>query len=378
VRIAIVGNCHGNIIAQVVRKALDAEADVDCRHIVNDRRVEEADRAFIDTADRVLLQVVDFKGRNAAVTGENLRPGVVGLFPLIACNFIYPFAGRAHPRSHESRSDHCPSGYYEGQSSDSVLMDLMEKHPDEPVEAVVDRYLEVDCARLVDLDRLYELNRLKMQRIGAAAGLDLWPKIERGFRDAPMFWTYLHPAGGLLRSLCRHALEQLRLGLTAVAIDTAVDSVREPFGFFHMPIHPSIARHFGIEWASATYRYRSMPEGAFTIRQFARRFIRFENCDPVNWAIVSLHAGRDLAAAIDVLERARQELPDSGDILMNLSVAYWKQGRLPEAMAAATLALEGNPHDADWALFVCVIARQMGLLQAGSSLPAKWLADAIP
>jgi hypothetical protein len=357
-RIAVVGNCHGGIVAQTVRTALRDVAGLDCRHIVSYQHAGEAERDFVDAADRVLLQVTDFRSSSDLAGRIDTTSDRVGLFPLIAANFLYPFAGKAHPRAAESRSFYCPSGYYEGQVSDSVLLDLMQQHPEAPAGEIADRYLALDYATLTDLDRLHEVNRLKMQRIGAAAGLDLWARVERGFRDAPFFWTYLHPSGALLRPLCAHALRQLRLGLDAESVQAAVDGVIEPLGFAHMPIHPSVVRHFGIEWATPEYRYRFMPEGAFTIRQFAMRYVGFDHDDELTRAIFDLHNDRAPESVVETLERAAARHIGNGDVLINLAIAYWKRGLLAKAMQAAISALRIDPKQSEWSTFLGIVVEQ--------------------
>lgn len=360
-RIALVGNCHAGIIAQAVRAALHGDSGLDCRHIVSFQNTTAEEREFIEYADRVLVQITDFRkdpDLSAVVTN---RSGSVGRFPLIACNFIYPGAGKAHPLAASSRSVFCASGHYEAQISDTLLIDTMEKHKDESAESIVDRYLALDYRDVLDLDRLFEINRLKMQRIGAASGLDLWPKIERNYKDAPLFWTYLHPSGALMRDICRHALRQLNLGFTDAEINAALASVKEPLGFAHMPIHPSIVRHFGIEWAPPNYRYRFMPLGSFTAREYGLRYVRFEFDDELNRAIFNVHNDLDLEAATRSLEQARMKYPNSGDVLINLSVAYWKQGLLQQATDAAASAVEIDPSQAEWASFLCIVIRQAGI-----------------
>ncbi len=360
-RIAVVGNCHGGTIAQAIRAALRDVPALDCRHIVSYEQSSEADRAFVEQADRVLAQVTDFKRRDGVAGDLQQRSDRVGLFPLIACNFLYPYAGKPHPLAASTRSAYCPSGYYEEQLSDSNLIRLMEAHRDEPVEAIVERYLALDYAGMIDLDRLYDMNRMKMERIGAAAGLDLWRKVARGFRDAPMFWTYLHPNGALMRDLCRHGLRELRLGLGRDAIDAGLAGIKEPFGFAHTPLHPSIVRHFGIEWADPDYRYIAMPEGAFTAHEFACRFVRFDHDDTLTRAIFDLHSGNDVDGAVAVLEQARARRPTAAMIIQNLAFGYWKQGRLHNSMEATVTALEIDPTQHEWVSFLCLVARQAGL-----------------
>lgn len=360
-RIAIIGNCHGGTIAQTVRAALSDVKALDCRHLVSYQDASAGDRDFVETADRVLSQVTDFRSRGDLLERGAWASGRVGLYPLLACNFIYPFAGKGHPLAFASRSRSCPGGYFEAQISDSKLLDMMDADPRAAASDIVGRYLALDYSDFLNLDRLYEINRLKMQRLGEAAGLDVWPKIERSFRDAPIFWTYLHPTGRLMRELCAHSLRQLRLGLDEAAIRAAVATVREPFGFAHMPIHPSVARHFAIDWAHEDYRYRFAPDGKFTIAEFTARFVRFEHDDELNRAVFNLHSGGDLAGAVASLERARLASPGSGDIAMNLAMGYWKQGRLPEAMEAAVSAVESDPAETEWTIFLCYLARQLGV-----------------
>jgi hypothetical protein len=360
-KIAVIGNCHAGIITQAVNAALPAEEKLDCRFIVPVESPSESDRLFASSSDHVLMQVTDFAGRSPLPERYGVKPDRIKRFPLVAGNFLYPFAGKSHPKAASTRSPFCPSGHYEAQLSDSMLIKLMAKYPEDPAPAVVERYLSLNYADLTDLDRLYEMNAVKMQRIGAAADLDLWPKIARSFRDYPLFWTNLHPHGDLLRGLCRHALQQLDLGIDDAAIKKAVSVVKEPLGFVHTPVHPSIARHFGIEWATTDYQYRFMPEGSFTARQYWERFVNFEHNDDLHHAIYDVHRNHAVGNALTVLEQQRIKAPGNCDVLINLAIAYWKQGFLPEAMEAVISALEIRPGDTEWTTFVCLLARQSGL-----------------
>ena len=359
--IAVAGNCQAGIVANVIRHALRDVAGLDCRHIITDG--EETANAFIENADHVVLQITDFHTRGNPAAEGSRRSGRPLRFPLIACNFLYPFAGKPHPCAAASRSTACPSGFYEGQLSDSVLLNLMNREPDAPAQHIVQLYLAQDYTRHTDLDRLFEINRMKMQRIGAHSGLDLWPKIERMFRDAPLFFTYLHPTSVLMRAVCRYVLEQLPLGLDQRSINDAVATVHEPFGSAHAPIHPSVVRHFGIDWAPPEYQYRMMPHGAFTAEEFALRFIRFEHDEALVNAVHNLHTGGDVQASTIALEAAQQRYPDNPDIMMHLALAHFWQGRLQPALEAAICAVERMPGDAEWSRLLCAVARQAALPQ---------------
>ena len=311
-------------------------------------------------ADRIVMQVTDFRASDDPIPEALRQSDRIVRFPSIACNFMYPFSGKSHPRAAATRSKACPSGFYEGQLSDSVLLDLMECRSDASAEGIVQHYLAQDYAQHTDLDRLYALNRMKMQRIGAHAGLDLWPKIERLFRDMPIFWTYLHPSGLLMRALTRHVLEQLRLGLDSRMISATLVTIQEPFGFAHAPIHPSVVRHFGIDWAPPEYKYRMMPDGAFTVAEFALRFLRFEHDEALVTAVFDLHAGGNLQGSITALEAARLRYPENPYVMMHLAFGYLWQGRLQLSLEAAVCAVERVPGDPEWSRMLCVIARRAG------------------
>jgi hypothetical protein len=366
-RIAVIGNCHADIVSQVVRVALRSVPSLDCRHIVSYESTTAADRQFIATADRTLIQVTDFKSHRPGAQDREPSFRNPGYFPLVAVNFLYPGAGKPHPRAGESRTPYCPSGYFEGQISDQLLIRLMREHQGESSESIVERYLDADYATIVDLDRIFEMNRIKAQRIGAAASLDLWPKIEAMFRYVPLFWTYLHPAGPLLRDISGHALRQLDAGLGEADIEAAVASVKEPLGFAHMPVHPSIARHFGIEWATPRYRYRMMPEGRFTAREFALRYVNFEHSDDLNRLIFNIHNDVDLGATICEMERMVATRGAGGDVLINLAIALWKTGQLDRAIDVAVGALETDRTQAEWADFLCILMRQAGRVYEASA-----------
>lgn len=360
-RIAVIGNCHADIVAQSVRAAI-RDQTADCRHIISYKTISDTDRAFVEAADRILIQITDFKPDQAISALIARKSDMIGRFPLIAASFLYPGAGKPHPKAAASRSFFCPSGYYEGQLSERLLIDLMQAHADEPPEAIVERYLAHDYAATLDLDRLFEINRLKMRRIGEAAGLDVWPLVERRFRDIPLFWTYLHPSGDLLRPIARHALNQLNLGLTPATIEVAIGEIKEPLGFSHMPLHPSIVRHFGIEWAGPAYRYRLMPDGRFTAAEFAIRFITFAHDAPLRQAVFDVHRHVGVDAAVKVLEAARSRSPDNGDVLINLAIGFWKLGQLNPAIEATTAALELDPTQTEWVRFLCILLRQARLV----------------
>ena len=68
---------------------------------------------------------------------------------------------------------------------------------------------------------------------------------------------------------------------------------------FGLPIHPSVARHFGLQWADAETRYRFHDEGYLTFAEFVQRYVQCRASTVVQEALVA----------------AAQQRPDAGTLL---------------------------------------------------------------
>jgi hypothetical protein len=355
-KIAVIGNCQGAIVAHAIETALDGQPDFAVRYIPSYEHATPEDHAFVQSAEKVLNQVTDRPPKNRLL--EELQGSSRDLvhYPLLSCNFLYPFSIRPHPRSIGSRAPHIPAGFYQDQLSDNQLITLMEKSPDSAPEDIAEEYLALDYNDIIGLDELLARSRAKVERAGAISGLNLWPRIEGLFRYQPIFWTNLHPAEVLLRPLCKFALERLQLGLSGPEIDAATKNL-ERLGFAHMPIHPSIIRHFGIEWATPHYRYKGFHEGDFTAREYVCRYVRFDHDDALAKAIYELYHDGDLQLALSELRAAEERHPDGLEIPINLSVAYLRMGSFRDALESAVSALRRYPEQKEWASHVCNLAR---------------------
>src|SRR5687768_8417051 len=185
-KIAIIGNCQGGHLSRVLSQLPKEQFNIESRHIISYESPAQGDREFIESADRILVQAYDFEQHNDAIRALDGARGKKIAYPLLAGHFLYPFGGKAHPRNAESKTAHFPLGHYDEQVSDSRLISLMAANPTVDPETLAHQFLAENFSDLLDLDRFFEMNKHKMERIGDAAGLNLWPIIERSFRDQPV------------------------------------------------------------------------------------------------------------------------------------------------------------------------------------------------
>ena len=367
-RISAVGNCQVEAITRALRQALSERPDVEVRYVASYAAASAEDKLHIASSDIILEQVTD---RPPKSLSEVLRSATARrvLVPLLSCNFLYPFSNRPHPRAKTAVSAAFPNGCYESQLSDTTLVDLMAQHPNSSAEEIADAYLALDFAKLVPLDDLLELNRLKNERAGAIAGLNLWPRIEALFRYEPLFWTTLHPARTLMQPLCSFALEAIDIGLSAQQIASAARSVDE-YRCAHLPVHPSLVRHFGITWATPDYGYKFLQEGAFTAREFAIRFVNFEFDSELPDVVERVCKGSEPAQHINRLIELLPRHAQSAELYSALSGGFARIGDVPQSLAAAIAALEIDVDNRELIPLVCRLVRMM-LPQDAFPLPAR-------
>ena len=368
-RISVVGNCQAEAVANVLRQTLRGpQPDAEIRYLASYAAASPHDLAFLTSSGIVLEQVTD---RPSKVLAEALNAGSARrvCIPLLSCNFLYPFSNRPHPRAKSTVSKAFPNGCYESQLSDSMLIDLMATNPGATADELASMYLALDYAERLPLDDLFELNRQKNERAGAISGLNLWPRIESLFRYEPVFWTTLHPARSLMRPLCAFALEALDIGLTSTEIAAAAAAI-EDHRCAHMPVHASIARHFGIEWATPDYRYRFLQEGSFTAREFAIRFINFEYDGELLEAVDRLYASQDPGIPVQMLSELLLKHPNSSELYSVLAGGFARMGDVPQSLAAAITALEIDDDNREIIPLVCKLVRLL-LPQTAFPIPAR-------
>ncbi len=151
---------------------------------------------------------------------------------------------------------------YRLPQTDRLALDIMRRTSD-PGERRA-RYFATDIRSVVDLDRLHEMHVAQMRESERTCDVKLADSILERFQKERLFYVTHHPTSVLLVTLAqrilRHPSFSALVGEASVReADTLVaESILrcEPFGHEEVPIHPQVARHFGLEWWRPDLTYR--------------------------------------------------------------------------------------------------------------------------
>ena len=305
-------------------------------HIPSHAAKTDARAALLASADIVAVQSQDFTAKAGPVAP---REGlVIHSFPVVAGNFLWPYAGRERPGSKAE-----PGLNFEpfpAQLGDSQLNRLIRDGVD-PDEAAR-QYIEMDVAKAMDLDRLFGIVLNKQKRMDQELGYGVGAIIEEHFRDEQLFRTSYHPETRIMKHL---AITLFRSMGVDEPILKRIDRWQKNAGLPlpECPIHPSVARHFGLRYIDGNTRYRFHNEGFYTFEEWVHRYITGTWNRTLVDALDRTARRRAPVPTQEVLEKALAESPNSGPGWSAMATNLSRQGKAQEAIQAARKAIACDP-----------------------------------
>jgi hypothetical protein len=191
-------------------------------------------------------------------------------FPLPHLHAFWPFHG---PDPRNSDSDRAPNRHGEQPCypyGDSFVLDLIKQGL--PPQEVISRYLALDVATAVDLDKIMSWTIAQAERNDRITEVKVADFIGSNFRSLPLFQSINHANNRLLLYMSNQILKLL--GCTSVPeamLDRTLELV-EP----QSPVHPSIGRHFGAQWACAQTRYAVGARRHLTFAEYLRDYVYYK------------------------------------------------------------------------------------------------------
>jgi tetratricopeptide (TPR) repeat protein len=337
--LVFIGNCQTDTLAVLYRAIVAPRTGERVSYLASYLGADAAAAATVASADVVVRQVLDFAPR----TDELEAQARSVLVPLIAAPFLWPCSGRAHPRNAPAPYLD-PSGPYDAELGDSFLDRMIAREV--PAEAAVAEYLATDIVALRHVDRMQEISLQRQRaREHACGGYGLTDAILARLGREKLFRTVNHPERALTLLLAAEVFE--RIGVPAECLDALPQYPGPLFPATEAPIHPGIARHFGLSYGDAAARYRFFDEGRFTFAEYAYRYMNYEWNPDLPHGLHLAHSGYPLQAIL-LLRQAVAASPGSATGHAVLGDLLAAQGRPEEATACARRALELEPDNAHY------------------------------
>jgi tetratricopeptide (TPR) repeat protein len=357
-RIVFLGNCQIFWLHDCYRRFIAPDTGDVLTYVDPRTPLSAEDRAATEQADLIVQQRLEF-GLAGDLTGLALR-GDRQEFPLVTAAFLWPYAGRPHP--HNAPAPGLPFGPYPDELGDQFLNRMIANGV--APELAVDAYMQLDVPAAAQLDRRYQISMEAQRHRDEITGYRFADLIGSSFRHNHIFVTPHHPGITVYRAMVAQFLSRMRVA--SQRIERVVGRTRgSPFGRDALPIHPAIGQHFGITFATPEHRYNHLPEGRFTFREYAERYMRFDWNPLLAAGLAAFHAG-DHAVAREQIAAGLLQSPASASGHAAISQILLADGHPERAIAEIRLAVACDPEAAG-------LRVQLGrtLARAGDPVAAK-------
>jgi Polysaccharide biosynthesis enzyme WcbI/Tetratricopeptide repeat len=333
-KVVFIGNCQAVALCQLYQRFAVPESPESAVWIASYGEASSEARQQIADADALVVQILDFEQRIGDIESNASKYA----FPHVYAPFLWPHAGEEHPLN-KAFPPFSAAGPYSAEEGDRYLNRMIRAGVD-PDEAV-DRYLAEDVVNTAHVGRLYEMSMDRQRKRDQVCGVDTVSLIERYLPDEQLFRTVNHPEKRILGYLAVELFEQLgvRSDIREKWMEGRLPDTAPPHD---MPVHPSVAKHFGLRWAGPDARYIFHHEGRYTFEEWARRYARFE-WSPVLEHGIHLALINDPVGAEGLLRQAIDEVPRSSVARSALAEVLAKQERFAEAAVWMQRAADMDP-----------------------------------
>jgi len=336
VKIVFFGNCQAGALHALYIRYVQPYSGHQSFHIASHNAKTDGSAALLASADVVAVQAQDFATKAGPVTP---RDGLdIHKFPVVGGNFLWPYAGRERPGNKPETG--FLLGPFPAQLGDSQLNRLIRDDID-PKEAAR-QYIEMDVPKAMDLDRLFGIVVNKQKRMDQELGYDVGSIIEEHFREEQLFRTSYHPETRIMKHL---AMTLFRSMGVEESIIKRIDRWQKNAGLPppECPIHPSVARHFGLRYINENTRYRFHGEGFYTFEEWVHRYIAGTWNKALAEGLERTAHRRAPVPTQAILEKALAESPTSGPGWSAMATNLSRQGKHQEAIEAVRKAIAYDP-----------------------------------
>jgi tetratricopeptide (TPR) repeat protein len=301
--IVFLGNCQAQTLAAIFRRYIGPYTEysfdfVDAHCHINDSSYERLNRA-----DIVIRQV---SLRPPALSHDHIPTRAhVHDVPLVSGAFLWPYQGNPHPNPQVPRYGNPP---YPPEYTDRFLAKLLRAGT--APEAALELYRAHDVSQAVNLARVFELTCEAQAKLDGICGFDFVGLIQDHLGSEQLFQSAFHFGPRIAREMTCILCDRLGIDpeLRRRIAEHLTDS---PFVPRFLPVHPSVARAFGMPWVTQTTTYPFLWEGSFTFDEYVIRFMEARWSPSLQEGIIDAERGNLGAETKAKLQTGLREAPRS-------------------------------------------------------------------
>jgi tetratricopeptide (TPR) repeat protein len=288
-RIVFFGNCYAATLEGVYAASIAPLGGEQCSYLSCYSDDDSGNvESIIRDADVIVEQVFDVDQK------ITIDPGATNAkivrFPTVSMGFLWPYGLVPHIKNFVP--DYWQCGPYDYLLGDSYL----NRKIDQGVEPrlAVEEYLELDIAKHAHLDRLCEIMLDRQRTRDAACDMHFADAIEASFRSEYLFLNPYRPNARMAAKLARAVFG--RLGVDRAVIERITSRWRQtPFERTALPIHPKVARHFGLSYGHADQLYPYHTGERLSFADYALRYADFRWNERLLKGVATIHwGGKDI------------------------------------------------------------------------------------
>ena len=319
--VVFLGNCQLSALQQIFARFVAPYAGCTTDYVDAYYNINQSSHDRMSRADTVVLQVSD---PPITVLVEIPAGAIVHQVPLISGAFLWPYQGVEHPLKPEHTYGNPP---YMGEYCDRFLAKLLIEGVS--AEDALARYKAHDVAATANAGRMQELTLERQRHVDQATGYDFAGLIETYLAEEQLFQSAFHFNTRIARTLAAELAD--RMGFDRRCSARIRDMLTySPFVARWVPVHPSIARYFGLTWVRDDTTYPFLWEGAFTFDEYVLRFMAAHWSNTLQEAVIDARENKTGAQA--KLRLALREVPQSAEGWHELSRIVERQGDVARAL----------------------------------------------
>ena len=373
--LCFIGNCQAETLANFYRRTVAIRTGEMVRYLSYSYAIPDEGLSFVEQADTVVVQKVDW-APDFDISKLSIRGRVIA-FPMVSGAFLWPFAG-----GHDGLINEAELGHMEGEQPEPQSHGMVQVHrllkKDRPADEIIDEYVNLDFASVLNLDRFRELYMDRQRERDEATGFGVATFIDENVKNKLLFYTLGHYSAPMMRYMVGEVFK--RLDVQEDDLNRINNLVRRSdlLAEYTHPIHPSVARHFGLTYADETTMYLFRSGERFNFRDYVSRIVKRNFNMKLVQGFVAMrgtsHSPADLATIVDLLEDGLAQSVGSPSGEAALSRALFQQGRSEEGLAALQRAYRLAPGDPDRAIHLANRLVEVGRLEDADSILAEALA----